>query len=109
MRQNGILAAAGLVALSEPLQRLAADHARARRLAEGLAELPGVTLDLSLVETNIVWFQMADPGWVERCREAGVELVALGHGRCRAVCHQDVTDHDVETALRVFKQAVEVG
>ena len=60
MRQSGIVAAAGLYALDHHVERLADDHARARRLAQGLAELPGVTIDPATVETNIVTFDVPD-------------------------------------------------
>ena len=60
MRQSGIIAAAGLYALDHHVERLADDHARARRLAEGLAALPGVELDPATVETNIVIFAVPD-------------------------------------------------
>ena len=59
MRQAGIIAAACLYALDHHVERLAEDHANARRLAEGLAEIPGIELDPATVETNIVWFDVA--------------------------------------------------
>ena len=71
MRQAGILAAAGLYALDHNVERLAEDHANARRLAEGLAELPGVDIDLARVETNIVVFGVPDAfGAVRRALRA---------------------------------------
>ncbi len=60
MRQAGILAAAGIVALNEMVERLAEDHANARKLAEGLANIPGVAVDPSVVESNMVFFGAAD-------------------------------------------------
>ncbi len=99
MRQSGILAAGCLYALEHHVERLADDHAHARLLAEGLAELPGVTIDPRAVETNIVVFTVADaPGLVAQLAEE-VELSALGARRVRAVTHLDVTRADVERAL----------
>ena len=72
MRQSGVLAAAGLYALDHNVERLADDHNRARRLAEGLAEIPGIEIEPAKVETNIVIFEVADAeGFVPRARIAG--------------------------------------
>ncbi|MCC7494506.1 MAG: hypothetical protein IT204_19265 [Fimbriimonadaceae bacterium] len=100
MRQSGVLAAAGLVALEQQLERLPEDHHRARRLAAALAELPGLTVELESVETNIVWFHCADPSWPRRCAEAGVRFVAMGAGRCRAVTHAEIDEASLHEALR---------
>ncbi|MBI5832260.1 MAG: threonine aldolase family protein [Armatimonadetes bacterium] len=98
LRQSGILAAAGLVALDTRIARLADDHANARWLAERLAGLPGIDLDPAQVETNIVWFACADQDWPRRCREAGVLISGLPDGRCRCVTHADVSAADVAEA-----------
>ena len=104
MRQVGVLAAAGIVALQEMLPRLAEDHATARRLAELIAEAPGVELDPDEVETNIVFFTvttrspLSAPALVERLREEGVLANALGHDRVRMVTHYEITPDDVERA-----------
>jgi threonine aldolase len=95
LRQSGILAAAGLYALDRNVGRLADDHANARTLAERIAALHGVALDLATVQTNIVVFHLA-PGLpaaaaiVARAREAGVLISALGPRLVRAVTHLDV-------------------
>ena len=103
MRQAGILAAAGLHALDHGIKRLADDHANARRLAEGLAALPGAEL-LREPETNIVLFSVADvPGFVRATRERGVWINAIGPERLRAVTHRDVSAADVEDALEVIR------
>jgi threonine aldolase len=112
LRQAGVVAAAALYALDHHVERLAEDHARARRLAEGLAALPGVTgLDPALVETNIVIWEVDDaPAWAAALRSRGVSVGALGPRRLRAVTHLDVDDAGVETALRAFaKVAAAVG
>jgi threonine aldolase len=105
LRQAGILAAAGLYALDHHVERLATDHANARRLAEGLAGLPGVEIDLARVETNIVVFSVPDAfALCSALWERGVQVAPLGPGRLRAVTHLDVDEQDVERALDVFRQ-----
>jgi threonine aldolase len=105
MRQAGVLAAAGLVALDTMVARLAEDHAHAREFAQGLAALPGVHVDLGRVQTNIVIFRLepgADAGvFLERCRADGVLLTNMGNGDLRAVAHHDVTREDCHRALEV--------
>ncbi|MDP9346518.1 MAG: aminotransferase class I/II-fold pyridoxal phosphate-dependent enzyme [Actinomycetota bacterium] len=101
MRQAGIVAAGGLYALDHHVERLADDHARAKRLAEGLAGLPGVALDPATVETNIVVFGLADArGFAARLEaEHGVRMGALKAGTVRAVTHLDVDDAGIDRAL----------
>ncbi len=103
MRQAGIIAAACLYALDHHVERLAEDHANARRLAEGLAEIPGVELDPLSVETNIVWFDVhgsiSAADLAVALRDEGVRIGGYGSTRMRAVTHLDVTSEDVETAL----------
>jgi threonine aldolase len=100
-REAGVLAAAGLWALDHMVDRLANDHANARTLAEGLAELPGVRIDLSRVQTNIVRFEltsMSAPEFVAGCRERGV--FGGGSGRAvRFVTHFGIDAADVQYAL----------
>jgi threonine aldolase len=102
MRQVGVLCAAALYALDHHFTRLAEDHQNARRLAEGLAELPGIALDPSQVETNIVIFDVRfipAAEFVQRAAAAGVRINAIGPKRIRAVTHLDVTARDIEAAL----------
>jgi threonine aldolase len=100
MRQSGIVAAAGLYALDHHVDRLADDHARARRLAEGLAELPGVEIDSASVETNIVIFGVPDaPAFCAALEREGVGMLPVGPDRVRAVTHLDVDDGGIERAL----------
>jgi threonine aldolase len=104
LRQAGIVAAAGLYALDHNVERLAEDHENARVLAEGLAELPGATIDPSKVETNIVIFEVDDPaGVVAALLAQGVEMTQMGPGRIRAVTHLDVDRAGVERALDVLR------
>ena len=108
LRQGGVLAAAGLVALDTMVDRLAEDHANARRLAEGLASLPGFNVDPSTIETNIVYVELEDgdgPGLSARLKERGV----LGNGRfnwVRFVPHYGVTAEDIDEALDVIESAM---
>jgi threonine aldolase len=107
MRQVGVLAAAGLVALEHMVSRLGDDHANAQRLAAGLAGLPGVEVDPRPVEINMVFFWLRGTGpsieeFVARCAALGVRVAELGSGRIRCVTHAGVTADDVDFALSVF-------
>jgi threonine aldolase len=106
MRQSGILAAGCLYALDHHVERLAEDHANARALAEGLAELPGVSIDLEAVETNIVIFGVADAPALAAQLAADVEIMAIGPSRIRAVTHLDVDRGQIEQALEAITAAL---
>jgi len=98
MRQAGILAAAGLYALEHHVERLAEDHANARRLAEGLAEL-GFPVEAP-PETNILMFGVEDtPGFLRATQERGLLIDPMDPGRFRAVTHLDISASNVEDAL----------
>lgn len=100
MRQAGVLAAAGLLAIREGPAGLAADHARARALAEALAQLPGVQVDLQSVQTNMVYVSVANAAALSRqLADRGVLVNALGAGRLRFVTHHQVGDAQVEQAI----------
>jgi threonine aldolase len=108
MRQAGMIAAAGLHALDHHVERLADDHARARRLAEGLAGLPGVEIDPATVETNIVIFAVPDaPEFCAAVARADVTMGPLDARRVRVVTHLDVDDAGIERALGAAKGALE--
>jgi threonine aldolase len=99
LRQSGILAAAALHALDCHVDRLAEDHAHARRLAEALAEIPGVSLDPAAVETNIVMFDVADaPAFAAALAAEGILVGAMGARRIRAVTHLDIDDDGIGRA-----------
>jgi len=105
MRQAGIIAAGALYALEHHRERLADDHANARRLADGIVDLPGVELDPSTVETNIVCFHT--PGRpaanvVASLAEAGVLVLAPGPDTIRAVASLAVSRDDIDYAIRVL-------
>jgi threonine aldolase len=110
MRQVGVLAAAGLVALEEMPPKLHEDHANARRLAEGLAELPGVKIDAERVVTNIVIFDVADTGIAADAicaRLAERNVLASGFGTSiRMVTHYDVSRAGIEKALAALREVV---
>jgi threonine aldolase len=111
MRQAGIVAAAGVYALEHNIERLADDHARARRLAEGLAEA-GLPVDPDEVETNFVQIDVAPlglskPEALERTHRAGVGVSGTVHpSRLRAVTHLDVDDDDIARAIEILPQAL---
>jgi threonine aldolase len=110
MRQAGIIAAGGVYALRHHVKRLAEDHANARRLAEGLAALPGVSIDPATVETNLVFFDLTGrldaSAAVERMLARGVRMGALGPRTIRAVTHLDVSAEQVERALAVAREVL---
>ena len=107
MRQAGVLAAAGVVALDSMIDRLAEDHANARLLAEGIAQIPGLTIDLSLVQTNIVVFEavaMPPTTLIARLAAEGVKIIPFGGKRCRAVTHYGIDRQDILTALALLNR-----
>lgn len=109
MRQAGVLAAAGIVALNEMVDRLADDHANARKLADGLAEMPGLSIDPSLIKTDIVYFEviredLTVQDLIKRLDEQGVRMLPVGPGRIRAVTHYHITSEDIDYALGVFSK-----
>ena len=109
MRQAGVLAAAGIVALTDMVDRLADDHTHARLLAEGIAGLPSVELDLNRVQTNIVIFGFDHPtlkstDLVAALREHGVGVLAIEGRRMRAVTHYGIEAGHVEEAVAAFRQ-----
>lgn len=107
MRQAGILAAAGLIALDEMSQRLHEDHAHARLLAEAIAETEGAEFDLQAVETNIVIFTLRGegdaPGFVRALKDQGVLASAVGPHAVRLVTHFDVSREDCERCAGLLK------
>jgi threonine aldolase len=111
MRQAGILAAAGLIALEKSPARLHIDHENARRLAEGVAQIPGLAIDAAKVRTNIVIFDCAKTGKtaVELCKalyERGVWAQDTARHSVRFVTHCDVDRPGIERALTVLEEVV---
>jgi threonine aldolase len=110
MRQAGVLAAAGIVALETMVDRLADDHANAKRLAEGLADIPGIELDPACIKTNIVFFDvrpdLTAAQLVQRLASEGVLMGASGEQRIRAVTHYGIEREDIETTLNIVQRAM---
>jgi threonine aldolase len=110
MRQAGVLAAAGRVALREMIDRLKEDHVRARRFAEGIAQVPGIVIDPSRVQTNIVIFRLSGPtqpyaelaGYLA---ERGVRVTNLWNQGIRLVTHRHIEDGDIERAIEGIEAA----
>jgi threonine aldolase len=112
MRQIGILGAAGLYALDHNDERLAEDHANARRIAERLAASPRIALDLATVQTNIIVFRLAGDApdaatVVARARERGVLVFSIGPRTIRAVTHLDVSRKQCEEAAEILAEIAE--
>jgi threonine aldolase len=103
-----VIAAAGIVALERMVDRLADDHTHARQLAEGLATLPGVSLDLASVQTNIVIFGVERAGGADEvvrgCAARKVKVHAIGPNSIRCVTHKDVDGDDIGRALDAFRE-----
>lgn len=106
MRQAGVLAAAGLVALNDMIERLADDHEHARLLAAGLAELPGINVDVTMVKTNMVFFDLAEDvplSAAEVARQlqdrANIWVGGAGPRRFRAVTHYWIAQEHVESLV----------
>lgn len=111
MRQAGVIAAAGVVALHEMIERLADDHENARALAEGLAAIPGIEIDLEMVRTNIVFFDLAADAKISsaeltaQLREKANIWVGGGYGnRFRAVTHYWISRADVDLFLQTVRE-----
>ena len=109
MRQVGVLAAAGLIALDGMVDRLAEDHANARTLAEGLAELPGVRCDLSRVQTNLVYFDldsMPAQAFTEECAKRGLLSDWVTPHKMRFVTHYGIVAADIQDALTICEEVL---
>ncbi len=108
MRQAGIIAAAGIVALNTMVDRLAEDHSNARRLGEKLATLPGVSVDLGRLKTNIVVADVSETGRttadvVTAMLGRGVKMAANGPSTVRLVTHRNVTAEQIDVALQALQ------
>ena len=114
MRQVGVLAAPGIIALTEMVDRLGDDHARARRLAEGMAELPGVEAVPDRVWTNILVFRLAPAPAPEPpaarlawgLRERGILCTAFSDRELRMVTHVEISDADIDATLVAARQVL---
>jgi threonine aldolase len=109
MRQAGVLAAAGLVALDTMVDRLADDHQNAYALAEGLAGLPGIDCDLSRVQTNLVYFRLKNTdaaSFLAACSGQGLRGGAQGPDLVRFVTHHGISRADIQRALVICREAL---
>ncbi len=112
MRQVGIIAAAGIYAIENNFNRLIDDHRNAKALAQGLSEIPKISVDLESVQTNIVVIDIKKSGMkvndlLEKLKEKGVLAVPFGKDQIRCVTHLDVDRGDVYRAIEVFKEVFE--
>lgn len=107
MRQAGVLAAAGLVAVNEMVERLTEDHARARALAQGLNAIEGLAINLDSVQTNMIYIKVANaPELAAELAEAGLLCNALGARSLRLVTHYHISDEDVSRAVSILETAM---
>ena len=93
------------------VDRLADDHANARKLADGLAEMPGLSIDPSLIKTDIVYFEVEKDNMtveelVNKLEEQGVRMLPVGPGRIRAVTHYHISSNDIDFALAAFSKVL---
>lgn len=112
MRQVGILAAGALYAVEHHFNRLNDDHKHARLLAEAVNEIDGVDIDLNSVQTNIVVMEVMRAKYtavqiVEKLKEQGILILAVGPTRLRAVTHLDVSGEGIDLAIRAFQQILD--
>ena len=112
MRQAGVIAASGIVALTTMVDRISDDHRNARTLAEGIAKINGLSIALDTVRTNIVYFSLElhdIPGevLVSRMSELGIHFFELSPHTYRLVTHSDVDENDMEVTLEAFKTVME--
>ena len=108
MRQAGMLAAAGLYALENNIDRLAEDHSRARRLAEAVNAMDAYSVDLDSVQSNMVYVDCSEGGakaLVENLSSMGVDVLDLEASTIRAVVHLHITDEDIDRAIVAFEAA----
>lgn len=109
MRQVGILAAPGIVALTEMVDRLKEDHVRAKKLALAIQDLPGIDLNPDHTDTNIVIFgfnhaKISIPEFLARLKDRDILALATTGGRIRFVTHNDIGDKDIEKAISAFRE-----
>ena len=110
MRQAGILAAAGIIALTDMTRRLGEDHDRARRLADALNQVPGIEVNRDALDINMVYLTMdtslSPEAVVERCREGGVLIYPPENGMMRLVTHYWIGDEDIDRVVQIMTECV---
>jgi threonine aldolase len=108
MRQAGIIAAPGIVALERMVERLKEDHRNAQRLAQGISQIPGLAIDSARVKTNILYFDLVNdamkPGeFQRRMTERGIKFLQTGPSRFRMVTHYGIRPEHIETTLKILQ------
>lgn len=114
MRQTGIIAAAGVVALEEMLDRLTEDHDNARNLAEGIAGIHGLSIDPQGVKTNIIYVdfvseRLTADEFITRAVSRGLRFLHTGPSRFRMVTHYGIVPEDIADALEILSEVMEGG
>jgi threonine aldolase len=114
MRQAGVIAAAGITALQEMVDRLAEDHENARRLAEGVAGIGGLSIEPAKVQTNIIYFEldeerMTPTELVTELNKTGVKLLAVGNRRLRAVTHYGISAEDIDLTVKALGEVMKAA
>jgi len=114
MRQSGIIAAAGIIALEQMVERIAEDHKNARRLAEGIARIKGLSIDLTRAQTNIVYFELTNERLTAdrlaaELGKKGIKLLPVGPRRLRAVTHYGITAEDIDLTLAALAELMQAG
>lgn len=112
MRQSGVIAAAGIIALEQMVDRLAEDHTNARRLTEGIAQIPGLSIDLAGVKTNIIYFDLVSDQpttdeFIIRLGQKGIKLLPTGSSRFRMVTHHGISTEDIDATLAALSEVME--
>ncbi len=112
MRQAGIIAAPGIVALEKMIDRLEEDHRNARRLAEGVAKIEGIKIDLNRVQTNIVCFDVSDLGlsaevFVSKLKENGILALPLAENKVRMVTHRGIEKEHISKSIAVIENMID--
>lgn len=111
MRQSGIIAAAGITALEQMVNRLAEDHENAKNLAEGIARIQGLSIELNRVQTNIVYFDIADNrltagALVGQLASKGIKILQVAPNRLRAVTHYGISAEDIKITLAAMSEVL---
>ncbi len=114
MRQAGVIAAAGIKALEEMVDRLAKDHENAQRLAEGIASISGLSIELTKVQTNIIYFEldedrMSPNELVTELNKKEVKLLAVGPNRLRAVTHYGISAGDIDLTIKALGEVMKAA
>lgn len=114
MRQAGTIAAAGIVALEQMVERLAEDHAHARLLVEALIDMPGVQIDPATVQTNLIVFRLKPERWtpaafITAMREHGILLGGFGDDRLRFATHYGISRADIDKTIQATRRVLQTG